>query len=212
MSPPVRPWRNWYHCGGNTYGSWPLGDSRGSRTRHHRQHIIGDYRFPPPPRYYERLLQRSLHLLRHKPLLLDDEVRPRVAQLLADDLARRQVEVLAVSVSRMHFHLLARFVPADVDAHEHLAAMGIKLTHRLPTSPRSAYGIDPAPRRLLGMARAVTTRALKLSGAIGPQTQVWAKRPHCVPIVDRGHQVAAYRYILEHAQQGAAVWRYGTHA
>jgi hypothetical protein len=212
MSPPVRPWRNWYHCGGNTYGSWPLGDARGSRTRHHRLHIIGDYRFPPPPRYYERLLQRSLHLLKHKPLLLGDEVRPVVARSLVDDLAQRQVEVLAISVSRMHFHLLARFVPVDVDPYEHLAALGIRLTHDTPASRRTAYDLDPAPRRLLGMARAVTSRALKRSGMIAPQTQVWAKRPHCVPIIDRGHQVAAYHYILEHEHQGAAVWRYGTHA
>jgi hypothetical protein len=41
-------WRDWYHVTGSTYGAWLPGDPRGFRTRHHRQHVEGDYKDPPP--------------------------------------------------------------------------------------------------------------------------------------------------------------------
>jgi len=57
------PWRNWYHCMGNTYGTWLPGDPKGFRTRHHDAHVEGDYRFPPPPGYYDALFERSHDLM-----------------------------------------------------------------------------------------------------------------------------------------------------
>jgi hypothetical protein len=44
----TQPWNFWYHVGGNTKSTWLHGDRRGFRTRHHREHIEGDYRHPPP--------------------------------------------------------------------------------------------------------------------------------------------------------------------
>jgi hypothetical protein len=32
---------------GHTYGTWLPGDPKGFRTRHHREHIEGDYKKPP---------------------------------------------------------------------------------------------------------------------------------------------------------------------
>lgn len=29
----------WFHCIATTYGAWLYGDSRGFRTRHHREHV-----------------------------------------------------------------------------------------------------------------------------------------------------------------------------
>src|SRR3954468_9029001 len=48
------PWNNWYHCMGNTYGTWLPGDPRGFRTRLHREHVEGDYRNPPKEDYRQR--------------------------------------------------------------------------------------------------------------------------------------------------------------
>lgn len=45
---PKGPWNDWCHCMGHTYGTWLPGDPCSFRTRHHRQHIEGDYRNPPP--------------------------------------------------------------------------------------------------------------------------------------------------------------------
>ena len=42
----------WFHCISTTYGAWLYGDARGFRTRHHREHIVGDYRSPPPIEKY----------------------------------------------------------------------------------------------------------------------------------------------------------------
>ena len=39
---------SWYHVVLTTYGAWLPGDPRGFRTRHHREHVPGDYKAPPP--------------------------------------------------------------------------------------------------------------------------------------------------------------------
>ena len=35
---------------------------------------------------------------------------------------------------------------------------------------------------------------------------LWAVRSKVIPIRDRAHQLNAYNYILEHAEEGAWVW------
>lgn len=207
----IKPWRNWYHCMGNTYGTWLPGDERGFRTRHHREHVEGDYKFPPPPGYYDALLARSKALLKRDPVLLPAAVRPLVCRLFVQALRHYHVEVVVVSVSTMHFHALARFVPVGVDPYEHLANIGIRLTHARRT-PRpggrglSAYDHDPVPRRILGLVRSYTTHELKRLGHFADRTGgLWAERPKCEPIQDRGHEIACTKYIEKHQQQGAAV-------
>jgi hypothetical protein len=44
----IAPWNHWYHCMGNTFGTWLPGSPKGFRTRHHREHVEGDYKHPPP--------------------------------------------------------------------------------------------------------------------------------------------------------------------
>ena len=41
------PAPRWFHCTSHTYGAWLHGDERSFRTRHHREHKIGDYKNPP---------------------------------------------------------------------------------------------------------------------------------------------------------------------
>ncbi len=49
------PWNNWFHRIGSAYGPWLPGDSRGWRSRHHREHVDGDCKNPPPPGMYDGL-------------------------------------------------------------------------------------------------------------------------------------------------------------
>src|SRR6266571_4906356 len=64
------PWHGWYHVMGHTYGSWLYGDPRGFRTRHHREHVEGDYKNPPPPGSYENLEQCSRASLKQAPVVI----------------------------------------------------------------------------------------------------------------------------------------------
>src|SRR4029079_6566514 len=44
----IEPWNAWYHVTNHVCGSWVRGDPRGWRSRHHREHVDGDYKNPPP--------------------------------------------------------------------------------------------------------------------------------------------------------------------
>lgn len=103
------PWNDWYHCMGNTYGTWLPGDPRGFRTRHHREHIEGDYKNPPPPGKYDARWQHSKDLMKRDPVLLTMEQRILIVRLLVESIQRRELKVAVASVSAVHFHLLARF-------------------------------------------------------------------------------------------------------
>ena len=50
-------WNGWYHVNGNTYGTWLPGDERGWRSRHHKVHVNGDYKNPPPPGAHDAHLE-----------------------------------------------------------------------------------------------------------------------------------------------------------
>lgn len=61
---------------GHTYGTWLPWDGRGFRTRHHREHVDGDYRSPPPVGMYNGLRRHSKSSMKREPVHLD------VAQLM----------------------------------------------------------------------------------------------------------------------------------
>ena len=60
----------WYHVNGNTYGTWLHGDRRGWRSRHGRDHPVGDYKTPPPAGMYDRLEEYSRRIRKAEPVLL----------------------------------------------------------------------------------------------------------------------------------------------
>ena len=62
--------RTWFHVTTHTYGAWLYGDPRGFRTRHHREHVEGDYKNPPPPGTYAAKYERSKRLLKQDPVRL----------------------------------------------------------------------------------------------------------------------------------------------
>jgi hypothetical protein len=211
--PAIHPWRNWYHCTGNTLGTWLPGDPRGFRTRHHHHHVQGDYRFPPPPGYYDDLFARSRHLMPRDAVFIPRDLRGVVRDHFVQSLQHYHVEVVALSVGGVHFHLLARFVPVDVDPYAHLAALNLKLTHARKPTPSGggvqlhAYDHDPAPRRILGLTRAFVTHELKKKGHFAQVAGgLWAQRPRCQPVSNRRHQLAVAGYIRNHCEQGSAVF------
>jgi hypothetical protein len=67
--------RQWVHFIAGTYGSWLYGDPRGFRTRHHGEHVDGDYKAHPPPGAHAEKLQRSLKSLKQPPVVLSKRFR-----------------------------------------------------------------------------------------------------------------------------------------
>src|SRR5437762_2019166 len=101
----------WFHVTAHTYGAWLYGDPRGFRTRHHREHVEGDYRNPPPPGTHDEGFARSKELLKQDPVVLPTEWRSIVGEGLRDRLKQEGAQVLCVSVSGQHAHLLAKMPP-----------------------------------------------------------------------------------------------------
>jgi len=57
----------------------------------------------------------------------------------------------------------------------------------------------------VGIAKKEASHFAKEAGNC-PVGGLWAAGGKCVPITDRGHQLATARYILDHQTQAAAVW------
>lgn len=99
------PWNDWYHCMGHTYGTWLPGDPRGFRTRHHREHIEGDYKNRPPKGMYTAQYNHAKKLMKRDPVVLIIQQR----LLVVESLQRRNMDVIVACVTDVHFHILARF-------------------------------------------------------------------------------------------------------
>lgn len=108
-----RAWNGWYHCTGSTYGEWVRGDERGWRARHHREHVNGDYKNPPPPGRYAAVKAQSRVLMRRKRVQLSVRAREQACAAFAESLHDDAVEVIAIGISARHWHVLARFTRRD---------------------------------------------------------------------------------------------------
>ncbi len=100
--------RTWHHLILTTYGAWLYGDDRGFRTRHHREHVDGDYKQPPPPEMYAHRRQRSQESLKHAPVVMPPLWRAVIGDALRQRLEQLGAFVLCVSVSGQHAHILAK--------------------------------------------------------------------------------------------------------
>ena len=187
-------WRGWYHLMANTYGMWLPGDPRGFRTRDHREHVEGDYRNPPPKDEYDQRWRQSRQSMKQKPVHLCPQARVPAVECIRHALVEvHGIEVLTVAINEVHLHLLARF-PRD------LAGRPIESGSRT-----SAVG-DP-PRHYLGIAKQWAAKTLYARGLV-ESAKVWARKGKIKPIADREHQVHVFHYILDHIDQGAAVWSF----
>lgn len=189
-------WNGWYHCMSSTYGTWLPGDPRGFRTRKHREHVQGDYKTPPPQGKYDERHARSKRLLKREPVFLTPPARRAcVEAMICTWVEIHQIEVLALSVSATHMHVLARFGQAPQN------------TVQKPTPTRGGRRERDPARYFMALAKERSSKALAAKG-LAPPGGVWAKRGKIVPISDRSHQLNAYRYILDHQDEGAAVWSF----
>jgi len=65
--------------------------------------------------------------------------------------------------------------------------------------------IDSRADHWIGVAKRETSHFMKQAGACRAGG-LWGKSGKSQPIADRGHQLSTARYILNHANSGAAVW------
>jgi hypothetical protein len=213
----MAPWRNWYHCIGSTYGSWVRGDQRGWRARHHREHVEGDYKDPPPEGAYDAMRAHSHRLMKRERIILTSQQRQWACEALMEALLHYNVQVVDLAVSALHYHVLARFtavaesggVPGTgVPGRCATGVAGLCEAHYLKD------GRDPVPRYVLGKAHSWCSRIVRQRMRQSPGTPVpgipagglWATRPRVIPVVNRAHQIRVAGYIRDHIAQGAAVW------
>ena len=100
-----------YHITWGTYGSWLPGDPRGFRTRHHRQHVDGDYRNPPPPGTYAGLYAHARRSLSKPPVTIPPDLLEAIGRRCLDQLAKEGARVSGISVAGQHVHVAVECRP-----------------------------------------------------------------------------------------------------
>jgi len=100
--------RRWHHIVLTTYGAWLYGDARGFRTRHHREHVDGDYKNPPPRGLYDDKARRSRDSLVQPPVVIPHRYKACLGRAMWRELTKRRVWVLIMAVSGQHVHLLVK--------------------------------------------------------------------------------------------------------
>jgi hypothetical protein len=137
---------------GHTYGTWLPGSPQSFRTRHHRQHIEGDYRNPPPKGKYDALHAHAKKLMKRDPVILTIEQRILIVRLMVESLERRNFEVPVASVTDIHFHILTRFRDHNPRHWIGIARKNLPTTQRNPTSEQKAAcgpsAPNPSPRKI----------------------------------------------------------------
>jgi REP element-mobilizing transposase RayT len=115
----------WIHFVETMYGCWLYGDPRGFRTRHHREHVEGDYKRPPPPGRYIDRCYRSRASLKQPPVTVPIKLRAFIGTAIRERLEQQGAFVLCLAVSGKHLHLLAK-LPPRLDDRD---VMGIAKKH-----------------------------------------------------------------------------------
>lgn len=116
---------HWIHFVETVYGAWSYGDARGFRTRHHREHVEGDYKSPPATGLYAARLQTSLASLKQPPVIVPESLREFLGTAVRNRLEELGVFVLCLAQGGQHLHLLAKLANG-VDARD---LMGLAKKH-----------------------------------------------------------------------------------
>ncbi len=180
-----QPWNFWYHVGSNTKSTWLHGDPRGFRTRHHREHVEGDYRNPPPEGMHDAKLRRSQALMKTPPVVLMRDQCIVACRTIAEAMDYHRIWFANIAVGPKHFHLLAQFPP-----------------DRVMRSGRPI--LDPA-MHFTGIAKKEAARRLSSLG-MKAEGHTWGRKSHIVPVENEEH--FAYlrdQYIPDHVHEGAIV-------
>ncbi len=99
---------SWYHVVLTTYGSWLPGDPRGFRTRHHRLHVEGDYKNPPPAGKYELTHRYAQKSLKQQPVELTHFWKEMIGSYLIEAYANLNVYAACIAVGGHHIHALVK--------------------------------------------------------------------------------------------------------
>ena len=174
------PWNDWYHCTSHTYGSWLRGDSRGWRARHHREHVDGDYKNPPPRGEYDVLFAYSKSLMKRDPVRINWELRQFVLDKVVERLHQWKIEIKVASLDGNHLHVLIR-------CPEHNPRTLVGIAKQYATAQLKAHGLAVGSNLKLGEG-------------------LWAKRSRAEPIQSGSHFIRATDYIYDHSKKGAVVW------
>ncbi len=106
--------RSWHHIILTAYGAWLHGDARGFRTRHHREHVEGDYKRPPPAGKYTRREIRSHDALLQDAVGFPESWRPIVGLAVSERFQQFGCWVLCVAAAGQHAHLLVKIPKAKL--------------------------------------------------------------------------------------------------
>lgn len=112
-TPPAHPEWSWFHIILTVYGAWIYGDARGFRTRHHRQHVEGDYKNPPPPGAFAAKEKRSRKLLKQNAVELAPKFRATIGQALVARFIGLGAFLLCAACARQHAHLLTKLPESE---------------------------------------------------------------------------------------------------
>lgn len=93
----------------HTYGSWLRGDPRGWRSRHHREHVVGDYKNPPPKGMYDKLFKQSKRLMKRDPVRIERAIRRFVIRSVVERFALDGIQWVVASLGAKHLHVLGKF-------------------------------------------------------------------------------------------------------
>ncbi|HUQ71785.1 MAG TPA: hypothetical protein VM165_19805 [Planctomycetaceae bacterium] len=105
--------RVWFHIILSTYGCWLPGDPRGFRTRHHREHVEGDYKHPPPEGLYDQRHQHSRKLLTQPPTIIPAALRPVIGGAVRERFEQKTGRVLSISCGGQHVHVQVQLPDGD---------------------------------------------------------------------------------------------------
>jgi len=115
QSPPQRgDGRQWFHVVISTYGSWLPGDPRGFRALHHRVHVDGDYRDPPPADSFIELRENAQRIMKFPPRKLSVAERAIVGKSCVEKLAEIDGFLFCLAAATTHVHLLVKLRPVAV--------------------------------------------------------------------------------------------------
>jgi len=121
------PWNDWYHLMTHTYGTWLPGDPKGFRTRHHREHIDGDYKNPPPAGRDAARFEKAKSLMKREAVHLDAAQRQRAVAEILRSFLKRQIEIKALCIDGIHLHLLSRVT--DHNPRHHMGVAKRECSH-----------------------------------------------------------------------------------
>lgn len=183
---PIKAWNAWFHCMCNTYGTWLRGDHRGWRERHHRKHVVGDYKRPPKKGSFEHIEKKSKDSMKRDPVFLEAELRRIALLAIVTCLMRDGIDVLVAALDDHHLHVLGRF--RDHRPRQRLGWAKFEATKKV--------------KEFINAHGAAVDIVLELKHGEG----IWAKRSECKPVEDQEHRLNSLNYIKGHWKKGALIW------